>query len=354
MEMKKLGWNEEVAKQAIPYISKGMMIGRIASGYKDRYRIFTEHGQFIGQISGKQRFNARSSDDFPVVGDWVAISHHNHNEAVIHAILPRKSKFSRKSAGKVTREQIIAANIDIVFLVNALNQDFNLRRMERYLTLVWESGANPIIILSKADLCTDIQEKLSQVESVSFGVPVLVISTVMNSGLDQVKKHISEGKTIALLGSSGAGKSTLVNALLGKEVQKVKEVREKDDKGKHTTTTRELFLLPDGGIVIDTPGMRELQLWQADEGLSQTFEDVMYYANQCRFRDCSHRNEPGCAVRKALDNGELDKKRYENYVKMQKELAYLSRKENKLELISEKERIKKMHRAFRKSGKIKP
>ncbi len=354
MEMKKLGWNEEVAQLAIPYISNGLMIGRIASEYKNKYRIYTERGEFTGQISGKQRYLARSSEDFPVVGDWVAISHHNHNEAVIHGILPRKSKFSRKTAGKVTSEQIIAANIDIVFLVNALNQDFNLRRMERYLTLVWESGANPIIILSKADICTDLQEKLSQVESVAFGVPELVISAMMNTGLDQVKKHIPEDKTIALLGSSGAGKSTLVNALLGKEVQRVNEVREKDDKGKHTTTTRDLFLLPGGGIIIDTPGMRELQLWQADQGLSQTFEDVMYYAGQCRFRDCSHRNEPDCAVRNALNNGELDRKRYENYVKMQKELAYLSRKENKSELLSEKERIKKLHRTMRQSGKSKP
>lgn len=297
----------------------------------------------LAEVTGNLRFQADDREDFPAVGDWVTIkARHEEQKATIHRVLPRQSKFSRKAAGATTDEQIVAANIDTVFLVNALNDDFNIRRIERYLTITWESGVNPVIILSKSDLCADVEEKVAAVESVALGVPVHVISAEKGVGLKELTTYFQQNQTVALLGSSGVGKSTLINCLYGENVQDVKEIRDDDSRGRHTTTHRELILLPDGGILIDTPGMRELQLWESEESLSHSFGDIEELASQCHFRDCSHQKEPGCAVKKALEEGTLDQGRFNNYQKLQRELAFLERKQDQKAQRAEKLRNKRI------------
>lgn len=325
-----------------PYIEQGMTIGRVALEHTHMYRVYTEEGEWLAEVSGKLRHQAVGRESYPAVGDWVAMTQLPGEErGLIHAVLPRKSKFSRKMAGLQTDEQIIAANIDVVFLVNALNHDFNVRRIERYLILAWECGAKPVIVLSKSDLCDDIAGRVAETEAVAFGVPVHCISSVQGEGLDQLLPYLHEGSTTALLGSSGSGKSTMVNWIMGQEVQRTQGVREGDDRGRHTTTHRELFTTSFGGVLIDTPGMRELQLWHGDDGLSEAFGDVDALAEQCFYKDCQHKKEPGCAVRKALAKGTLDASRYENYRKLQRELAHLAVKEQKRQRLVEKVGVKK-------------
>ncbi|RXJ04339.1 ribosome small subunit-dependent GTPase A [Anaerobacillus alkaliphilus] len=349
MNLTQLGWTEELEKQFNEYKSEGLTVGRIALEHKRIYRIFTEAGELLGEVSGKFRFQALGRESFPSVGDWVVISARpEEGKATIHAVLPRFSKFSRKLAGETTEEQIVAANVNTVFLVNALNNDFNLRRIERYLLMAWESGATPVIILSKADLCEDVEEKLAEVESVAFGVPTFIVSAHNGEGLEPLLNYLTPGQTVALLGSSGAGKSTLTNYLIGKEKQLVQEVREGDDRGKHTTTHRELVLLPNGGLIIDTPGMRELQLWEADDATEQVFHDIHELEEQCRFRDCTHGTEPGCAVKQAIKDGTLTQGRFDSYVKLQKELAYLARKDDIRAQLAEKAKWKKLTASSKK------
>lgn len=343
MNLKQLGWNTHFEEAFEQYKNETYRVGRVALEHKGMYRVYAEDGNLLAEVSGKLRHRANGTEDFPAVGDWVVISvRKEEQKATIHAILPRKSKFSRKKAGATTEEQIVASNVDYIFLVNALNTDFNLRRLERYLLLAWESGANPVIILSKADLCRDLEDKIREVESVAMGVPIHAISAEQQEGLDQLDSYIQLGKTIALLGSSGVGKSTLTNALYGEEKQDVKTIREGDDKGRHTTTHRELILLKSGGIVIDTPGMRELQLWEADEGLGQSFSDIEELILHCKFNDCKHETEPGCAVQHALSEGILDEERFKSYVKLQRELAYLARKEDRRAALAETAKWKKI------------
>jgi ribosome biogenesis GTPase len=236
-------------------------------------------------------------------------------------------------------------------LISGLDGDFNLRRIERYLILVWESGANPVIILNKADLCEDVEQRREAVEEIALGVPIIVLSAVNNQGLDALIPYLNQGQTVALLGSSGVGKSTITNQLAGKAIQSVQAVRQGDDRGKHTTTHRELIILPSGGLLMDTPGMREIQIWTGDEGLQETFADIKSLAMQCRFHDCRHEQEPGCAVQEALADGTLDYQRFLNHQKLQKELNYLSRKQDQRAALVEKEKWKKIHKSLRKHPK---
>lgn len=329
MDLTKLGWNKKYEDSFIEYRDKGYVPGRVFAEYKNFYKVMCEEGEMLAEISGKLLFGAEQQQDFPAVGDWTAVAvRAKEGKATIHHVLPRISKFSRKVAGTNTREQIVAANIDTVFIVNSLNYDFNLRRIERYLLLAWESGANPVIVLSKSDLCDDLDEKLAETEAVAIGVPVHAVSTYQDTGLLELRRYFKEGHTVALLGSSGVGKSSIINYFLGSSIQKVQELRNDGQKGKHTSTHREIFMLPEGGLVIDTPGMREIQLWDAEEGIQEAFEDIETLAATCFFNDCRHEDEPKCAVRAAIDEGILAAERLESYNKLQKELLFLEKKQS--------------------------
>jgi len=344
LNLESFGWNTFFANSFEPFAKDGFEAGRVAIQHKTNYVLYTEHGELRGEVTGKMHHQARGPQDFPAVGDWVVIrSRPQEGTATIHDILPRKSKFSRKAAGEKTEEQVVAANIDTVFLVTGLDGNYNLQRIERYLVLAWESGAAPVVVLNKADLCNDLDEKVQEVEAVALGVPVLVISAARDEGLNALLRFLDKGKTGALLGSSGVGKSTIINHLLGENILKTQEVRESDNRGKHTTSHRELILLNNGSLLMDTPGMRELQLWSSAESVEEAFDDIEALAAQCRFNDCQHNTEPDCAVRAALENGTLDERRWNNYQKMKKELAYQHRKENQAAALAEKEKWKKVH-----------
>ncbi|SHJ48994.1 ribosome biogenesis GTPase [Geosporobacter subterraneus DSM 17957] len=347
MDLKVLGWNSDYETYFQQHYGQGYVPGRVTVEHKRIYRVLTEQGEILAELKGKLRYAATGREDFPAVGDWAALSLREENRGLIHGILPRKSKFSRKAAGNTTEEQMVAVNIDTVLILNALNGDFNIRRLERYLTMACESGAYPVIVLSKADLCEDIEEKLLQVEAVACGVPVHVISSIKGEGLQRIEQYMGIGKTIALLGSSGVGKSTLVNTLTGREAVRTQEVRAGDDRGKHTTTYRELHVLPGRGVIIDTPGMRELQLWCSEEGIQDAFDDIEEIATGCRFKDCSHDKEPGCAIQQALVEGLLEESRWLSYKKLQRELLFLQGKQDQQARIA----VKKHHKAISKSIK---
>ena len=317
-----------------------LVTGRITLQEKGMYRIFTSTGEQNALVSGKFQFDAQSVSDYPAVGDYVLVSRADPDTAIIHHVLPRKSLFLRKAAGTSQTEQVVAANIDTVFLCMSLNNDFNLRRLERYLAAAWESKADPVVLLTKADLCEDVVRKQAGAESIAMGVTVLTASAADADGYQQLMPYITVGKTVAFVGSSGVGKSTLINRLLGEDRLATDGLRN-NDKGRHTTTHRELLVLPNGAMVIDTPGMRELGMWDAASGVEQTFADMEALAARCRFRNCSHTSEPGCAIRDALQRGELDSRRWQSYQKLKSEThyaadseSYLAAKERKFKEIS--------------------
>jgi ribosome biogenesis GTPase len=276
------------------------------------------------ELTGKLRRDASlGSRTRPCTGDWVAaaLPEHPGGLALIHHVLERRTCFSRQEAGTRTAEQVVAANVDTVFLVQSLNQNFNVRRIERYLALLWESGAEPVVVLSKADLCADPAPRIEEAERAARGVSVLTVSVVREGGVEPLRPYLATGRTVALVGSSGVGKSTLVNALMGEELMDVQGIRE-DGRGRHTTTSRHLVALPSGGLLLDTPGMRTVLLWAGEEGIARTFDDVDAVAKRCRFRDCTHRSEPGCAIREALESGELDRDRMRSYEKLEREARH--------------------------------
>lgn len=312
---------DERCRTLVAQDKKEYSIGRIISQEKGLYRLIREDGEQMAGISGRLRYNAESPADFPAVGDFVLTEPESSGRAVIHALLPRKSVFIRRAAGPEGREQVVAANIDTIFICMSLNNDFNLRRLERYLTAAWDSGAVPVIVLTKADLCADPERFAAEARAAAIGTDVVLTSALEPEGYKKLLPYIQPGKTAALTGSSGVGKSTLINQLLGEDRQDTRGLRN-DDKGRHTTTRRELFLLEQGGLLIDTPGMRELGLWDAEEGLERSFSDIEDLAARCRFRGCSHTQEPGCAVREAIARGELSLERLQSYRKLKVENRY--------------------------------
>ena len=348
-----LGWDDTLAEQFEPHAAAGLVAGRVAVQHRGAYDVFTELGELRCDVAGRLYDESTSPADLPAVGDWVAVAPRSDEQAgTIHAVLPRRTKFSRKTAWQAAEEQVLAANIDVVFIVSSLNEDLNLRRLERYLILARESGAQPVVLLTKSDLAADVADAPAAVDSIAADVPVVVLSSVSGEGLDAVRSWLRPGVTAALLGSSGVGKSTLVNTLAGEELLTTQEIRD-DGQGRHTTTRRELVRLPGGALVIDTPGMRELQLWVADEGLEETFEDVTSLFDQCRFSDCSHDSEPGCAVKAALQDGTLTPERWESYLKLQAELAHLERRLDKRAASEERKRWKALSRFSRDAARAK-
>lgn len=332
--MEKLGLIQRFLTESTLY--KGLYIGRIISQYKNLYKVITENGELTAEISGKFRFDVIKKSDYPAVGDFVMIDRDDNvsGNSIIHHILTRKSAFIRKAAGTSKDEQVIASNIDTIFICMSLNNDFNIRRIERYLGIAWDSGANPVIVLTKSDICNDLAEKLKELDIVALGVDVIVTSSMSEEGYLPVKSYLGSGKTIAFIGSSGVGKSTLINRLFGETIIETKEIRN-DDKGRHTTTRREMFILPEGGVVIDTPGMRELGIDSAN--LSKTFTDIDKLSKECKFKDCTHISEPNCAVQDAINAGMVPAERFESYLKLKKEAKYegLNFKQIENEKISE-------------------
>ena len=326
MTLESLGWSGSFARDPLVLANPSLSPMRVVRQNRHRYVVLGEAGQRVAEPTGNLLSHSDGAASLPVVGDWVLCKVEDSDRASIHHRLERSGSFSRKVAGDTTREQVVAANIDTILLVTGLDGDYNLRRIERYLTLAWNSGATPVVVLSKADLVVDPQERIDEVRTVAYGVDVVAVSTVGNPGMAAVSEYLMPGRTIALLGSSGVGKSSMVNAILGRDVLETTPVREDDQRGRHTTTFRELFVAPSGALVIDTPGMREVQLWADESDVQSTFPDIEELASACHFADCMHETEPGCAVQEALASGELDEGRFNSWLKLMREAAWLDRR----------------------------
>jgi ribosome biogenesis GTPase len=327
MRLEELGWDDRRAREfADLALKEHVEPARVGIEFNHIYRVYVEGGELDATASGRLKHRAASRSELPAVGDWVAVRKRpDEQQGAIVAVLPRRSRFSRKAAGNVTDEQVVAANIDVVFIVMALDADVSLRRLERYLLLARESGAEPVVLLTKPDLSDVVSARVAEVRGLVGDQPVHVLSPKFNQGLDHVTAHLTCGRTAALLGSSGVGKTTIINRLAGDEARKTREVRSADSKGRHTTTHRELVILPGGALIIDTPGMRELQLWEVGDAVQETFEDVDALAAGCHFTDCRHREEPRCAVKAAVEEGVLRSDRLASYLRLQDELDLLRR-----------------------------
>jgi ribosome biogenesis GTPase len=348
------GWGKREQALLQPFAEHGWQPARVLAEHRGSYVVATGERDITATVSGKFRYAAASAEDFPAVGDWVALEMGDGGQsAVIQGVLPRSTRFVRPARGPMPEAQVVAANVDLVLLVTGLDHDFNVRRLERYLALAWSSGAEPVIVLNKADLCEDLAGRLADVSIVAPGVPVRVLSALDGTGIDSLTPLLEPGKTVALLGSSGVGKSTIVNALLGYERQATGSVREGDQRGRHTTTMRELLVMPGGALLIDNPGIRSVGMWEIEEGLADAFADVEEFAARCRFNDCSHALEPGCAVQAAIARGELPAARLDSMNKLARESAALARRVDPELRANTKRRWKQIHKSVRVQMKAK-
>jgi ribosome biogenesis GTPase len=341
--LRSLGFSSYFEKQFNKLQDGSITPARIAIEHKNRYIIYTADGESPAELSGKLRHDALI---LPAVGDWVAVRG-DQDHAIIHHVLQRRTKFSRIAPGTSSEEQIVAANIDTVFIVVGLDQNFNLRRTERFLVVAQESGADAVIVLNKSDLSEELDTVLEQVSQIAGNAAVIAVSAVSGHNIERLRAYASDGQTVALLGSSGVGKSSLINAIIGEERQAVSHVSDSNAKGRHTTTHRELIQLPSGGLIMDTPGMRELQVVSSEESLAESFADIEVLASQCHFGDCSHASEPGCMIQSELAAGALDPFRWRSYQKLQREIRRLEIKDDIHAMLAEKARWKKVHKNIR-------
>jgi ribosome biogenesis GTPase / thiamine phosphate phosphatase len=348
----RLGWGPDFEQEFEQYEPAGLVPGRIAVQHRGAYDVLVADGEVRAGLPGRLLYEVGDKADLPAVGDWVALDAPTAGQSTIRAVLARRTAFVRTMASdqhRVSEQQVVAANVDTVFLVSALVDDYNLRRLERYLVLAWESGAQPVVVLTKADLSDEVDGAVAEVESIAVGVPVHAVSNVTGEGIDELRPYFAGNRTVAALGSSGVGKSTLINSLSGEEVMATGDVR-RDGRGRHTTTRRELIAVPGGGFFLDTPGMRELQLAEASGGMTETFDDLTELAGECRFSDCAHESEPDCAVREALRDGTLDPERWRSYRKLQRELAMLERKLDARARSEERKKWRRFSKAQRKDA----
>jgi ribosome biogenesis GTPase len=348
MYLERLGADAAVYGAFSPYGQQEMVLARVGAAQRDLYLLYTETGAVSAEPSGRLYYRAMNRASLPVTGDWVAARLVETGRALVEAVLPRRTCLSRRAPGARDDEQPLAANVDLVFLVCGLDGDFNLRRLERYLAAVAGSGVSPVVVLNKADLCEDLAARIIETAAIARGAPVVAASTVDPGGLDGLIRFQTPGRTMALLGSSGVGKSTIANRLLGEERLATAEVRTRDDRGRHTTVRRELIPLPAGGAIIDTPGLRELQLWAGASAVDTVFDDIARIAAECRFRDCTHSGEPGCAVADALAMGCLDAGRWKSFRKLRTEAEWREALTDRLAAAERKRKWKAIHKQARR------